>query len=115
MKNIILILVFLTTSMTAAFAVDCKAQKRVLTGNGVQVLDGKLELVENATNYVKLETDLEEAYFSVEVLGDTVRSMITLGPDYMTGNLSKGSFDSDGNLKLSYVTPKVTYILTCHQ
>lgn len=114
MKNLIVGLLMMT-SVSAAFAVECSAVKKEVVSHEIVSTKAQLKEVTSYPNYTKFETDIDEAYFSIEVIGDTVRSMITIGPDYTTGNLSKGSFDADGNLKLSFVTPSKTYIVTCTQ
>lgn len=105
-----LIALFLITLQ--AQALECQAEKRTIKNNTLEVKTIKLQNTDYSPGE-KLIGDLEEAYFSVALDGNEHVSMITIGPDYTTGNLAKGGLNDQGELKLSYVTPKTTYILTC--
>ncbi|EQC48233.1 hypothetical protein M899_3215 [Bacteriovorax sp. BSW11_IV] len=109
-KTLVLMTIF---TMTSAHALVCNGEKRVTTPDGVVVQKTLLETIMQGPELSKYALDIDEAYYSVTVHGQDITSMITLGPDYTTGNLSKGSLDKNGNLRLSYVTPYITYILTC--
>ena len=111
MKKIVLASLLVLQCLTAT-AVECTGERRETVGSEVKVI--KKELIEqNLPGMTKLELDIEEAYFSVQLDGDDVLAMITLGPDYMDGNLSRSSFNSRGEMKLSYVSPYKTLILEC--
>ena len=111
MKKTILASLILIQCLSTT-AVECTGERRELIGTEVKVI--KKELVDQSLpGITKLELDIEEAYFSVQLDGDDVLAMITLGPDYMDGNLSRSSFNSRGEMKLSYVSPYKTLILEC--
>ncbi|TNF27447.1 MAG: hypothetical protein EP319_11585 [Deltaproteobacteria bacterium] len=110
--NKLSLILFLIVS-TNTFALDCTGLKReVINGNAV-VKTEKLEKFFEIPGYVKYQANIEEGHFAVDLSGSQVTSYITIGPDYTTGNLSKGELGEEGYIKLSYVTPDVTYILEC--
>lgn len=101
--------------ISSAFALDCEGLRREVVQNDAIVKTEKLVKFFEIPGYVKYQADIDEAHFAVDLQGDMVTSYITLGPDYTTGNLSKGSLGENGRIKLSYVTPTVTYILECYK
>ncbi|WP_372653696.1 hypothetical protein [Halobacteriovorax sp.] len=111
MKNLKIAL-FLSLISFSALGIECTGESRETNGREVTVI--KESLVDQGYDYVtKLELDIKSYYFSAQVDGDDVLAIISLGPDYTSGNLSKSSFNSEGRLKLSYVTPTTTLILEC--
>lgn len=113
MKTIVLLPILFLLSLST-LAVECTGERREVVGTQVEVIRESL-IDQNVPHNTKLTLDIEEAYFSVTVEGDDVLAMITLGPDYTNGNLFKGSFDSNGSLRLSSVSPTKTYILECNK
>ncbi|PIK15988.1 hypothetical protein [Halobacteriovorax sp. JY17] len=111
MKKIILIPILLLLSVSA-MALECTGERREIIGHDVHVVKEKL-IDQNYPTVTKLELDIDDAYFSAQVEGDDVLAIISLGPDYTNGNLSRSSFNSYGTLKLSYVSPTKTLILEC--
>jgi len=97
----------------SAFALDCEGLRREVVQNDAIVKTEKLVKFFEIPGYEKYQANIDEAHFAVDLQGDMVTAYITLGPDYTTGNLSKGSLGDEGRIKLSYVTPDVTYILEC--
>jgi hypothetical protein len=106
-------LLIMITNM--AYGFECQAEKRSMTSEGLVVKQAALEVAYQTENYNQRAVDIGKAHYSVHQDGTTVTAMITLGPNYDIGNLSKGAMSEDGALKLSFVTPKVTYILTCQE
>ena len=99
---------FFTLSSTS-FAFDCTAIRRVTINSNVTETTEKL-----VGNDEKKIIDIEEAYFSyTKIAPETYVAMITIGPDYTTGNLAKATFDKDNKYKLTYITPSSSYILNC--
>lgn len=111
MKFILTALALIVLSSTS-MAVECTGEARELVDNDVIVVKEFL-IDQNYPMLTKLELDIGNAYFSAQVDGDDVLAIISLGPDYNRGNLSRSSFNSYGELKLSYVTPEMTLILEC--
>lgn len=111
MKILFVIISFLFT--LNAYALNCDGLRREVVQNDAIVKTEKLVKFFEIPGYVKFQADIDEAHFAVDLQGDQVTAYITLGPDYTTGNLSKGSLGEEGRIKLSYVTPAVTYILEC--
>lgn len=93
---------------------SCLAETRTITSNGTFVKKEFLKQMDiGNVNMIKLNIDIDEAYFSFVQQDYSITGMIVLGPDYTLGNLSRSGFDENGRLKLSYVTPNKTYILDC--
>ena len=110
--NKLFVIFFLFVS-TNTFALECTGLRReVINGNAI-VKAEKLQKFFEIPGYVKYQVDVEEGHFAVDLRERQVTSYITIGPDYTTGNLSKGELGEEGYIKLSYVTPDVTYILEC--
>gem|GEM_PF-4063792 len=113
MKKLTLSLCIALMSLSA-YSVECTGERRENNGREVEVIKKSL-IDQNYPTVTKLELDIKDAYFSAQIDGDDVLAITSLGPDYTTGNLSKGSFDSRGYLKLSYVTATKTLILECNK
>lgn len=108
MKNLIVIVMTLLIS-NAALAIDCTGQIDTYESSGVTTVKEKLE-----GDNEKLQLDLENAYFSFSDYQDgAFTAIISIGPEYTTGNLAKGIFDKNGKFKLTYITPNKSYILNC--
>ena len=113
MKTIISI-VALIFIIDSAMAVECTGEIREYVGNDVIVVKEYL-IDQSYPAITKLELDIGNTYFSAQIEGDDVLAIISLGPEYTRGNLSRSSFNSYGELKLSYVTAKKTLILECEK
>ena len=96
-----------------AFALNCGGMRREVVQDDASVKTEKLIKFFEIPGYVKYQADIDDGHFAVDLQGDQITAYITLGPDYMTGNLAKGSFNEDGVFKLSFVNSTVTYILEC--
>lgn len=113
MKFLLAILVS-TFLISNTQAVECSGEVRELVNNETIVTKAAL-IDQNYPTVTKLELDINDAYFSAQINSDDVLAIISLGPDYTTGNLSNSSFNSFGHLKLSYVTSNRTFILECQK
>ncbi len=114
MKKIILTYLLMVTA-TNALSFECEGLRREVVNNTAVVKTEKLVKFFEIPGYVKYQADIEEGHFAVDLQDKLVTAYITIGPDYTTGNLSKGSLGDEGRIKLSYVTPDVTYILECFE
>ena len=97
-----------------SMAIECTGERRETIGSEVYVTKAKL-IDQNYSTVLKLELDIEESYFSAQIDGDDVLAIISIGPNYTDGNLSRSSFNSSGQLKLSYVSAALTLNLECHK
>lgn len=115
MKTLFLCLVTIMALVKPTLAqVNCSAETREKTAQGFIVKKEQLnETNTGDSSLTKLNVDIDEAYFSFIKQDQSITTMIVLGPDYTLGNLARGGFDENGELKLSYVTPNKTFILSC--
>ncbi len=99
---------------SCALALDCASETRdYIDSNNVRIEYGKLEVVFETPQMIKLSTDTAKSSFNVTLTEDKITSIISLGPDYTVGTLVTGEFDKNGEFKHSLVGPTYTSILTC--
>ncbi|MBT3235728.1 MAG: hypothetical protein HN353_07240 [Bdellovibrionales bacterium] len=115
MKKILMMGLLIALFSNAVNALECSAVKRETTTSGTQVSEMQLDQKSPVGGIERFAGDIGLAHFSVQLDGSTATAMITIGPDYTLGNLSKGRLAEDGKLKLAFVTPNITFILNCQE
>lgn len=112
-----LVLIFVTLFSCHSFAaIKCGAYIKTFTESGsVQIIKKPLKLAFESAAQFRLEVDIGQVNFSLlaEKNKNEHLLIITEGPEYVDGVITKGSFDSNGILNLGKVSANTVHKIEC--
>lgn len=96
--------------------ITCEAQHRdVLSDGELKVVTEQMTTFEGETDVLQRQVIVEGNAYNIsgEVSSGSLLLIISEGPDYITGMASRGFFDANNELNLSWVQGNKLYRLAC--